>query len=660
MSDQRHDPPPWSAAPSAAAGWGPYDEEQRDGTGADGGAGNGAGAGAGDTPSGHTQFPPAAGQGDGGYAGPETQLGMALHEESAAAQQTSYLPPVTDTGPYGNAYGGSYGGGGQPGGGSTDIGGHRAPYGGGQDRAGAGQPGGPGAGYGDGSYGDGHSSPAEGRTGAHAAPYGGGQDPAGGGHPSGPGPAYGAGSLGGPGPGYGAGSPGGGGPGGRPAAYPPPHAGDGLGAGAAAGQPHAVPPQAAGAVDETAYLPPVTDDGASGYGGTGAGDHAPHGGPGGGAAVEQTAYLPPVTDHDPAAGDGAQWPDGWERGGTGAGAPATAHPGSAGHPGAPGGHRGSATGHPSAATRHPAPHDPHPDVPSAGRTPTPGPAAAGAPDPGAAAGGFPGPGGPETGTLYGAPAPRRPKPPAEVLREEGTSVLIAPGPQPAALTAVLAALLAVAAALDVRPGLAAAVALLQGVTAAGWFRLNGMWPAREGIALAAAAGLTATGAVLAVDEDDATIAALGSLGGWFLLIALVQLRSTQAPKERLAALNVALTAAALAVLATGYLAAERHAVIVGAVAVAAGTLGRAVPLPPNASPVAAVAAAGAGGLAAGLGTDMGAAGGLLGLAAGVCVLVAVRVASYDYPSRFVHMTAGVSLPLTLSVPAAHLLGLALL
>ncbi|MFF0728951.1 hypothetical protein [Streptomyces sp. NPDC004134] len=620
MSDQRHDPTPWSAAPPAPAGWAPYEEPRE-----------GAEAG---TPSGHTQFPPAAGQGDDGYAGPETQLGMALHEESAAAQQTSYLPPVTDAGPYGGGYGGSAGAGG-PG----------APYGGGQDPAGAGQPGGIGAGYGEGSYGGGQVSPAggqqpgpgrgqgsadAGRAGRHAAPYGG----------------HGRQQPGGPGGSYGSGSPGGGtGPGGPPqayaagsdapgTAYPAPAGSDGRGAAA---------PYGPGAVEETAYMPPVTDAGPAGYGGTGAG-----------APAEQTAYLPPVTGHEPPGGGGAQWPDGWDRGGTGAagtgrvghgGAPA--HPGTAaGHPGTAAGAHGPAAGHPGAG--HPA--DVHPDVPAAGGHGHPG-------TPGA---GFPGPGGPETGTLYGAPTPRRPKPPAEVLREEGTSVLIAPGPQPAALTAVLAGLLAVTAALDVRPGLAAAVALLQGVTAAGWFRLNGMWPAREGIALAAAAGLTATGAVLAVDEDDATIAALGSLGGWFLLICLVQLRHTTAPKERLTALNVALAAATLAVLAAGYLAAERHAVVVGAVAVAAGTLGRAVPLPPNASPVAAVAAAGAGGLAAGLGTDMGADGGLLGLAAGVCVLVAVRVASYDYPSRFVHMTAGVSLPLTLSVPAVHLLGLALL
>ncbi|WP_006348350.1 hypothetical protein [Streptomyces sp. SID5473] len=34
----------------------------------------------------------------------------------------------------------------------------------------------------------------------------------------------------------------------------------------------------------------------------------------------------------------------------------------------------------------------------------------------------------------------------------------------------------------------------------------------------------------------------------------------------------------------------------------------------------------------------------------------LRVASYDYPSRFVHFTAGVALPLTLAAPAVYLVG----
>ncbi|WP_344962481.1 hypothetical protein [Streptomyces thioluteus] len=35
-----------------------------------------------------------------------------------------------------------------------------------------------------------------------------------------------------------------------------------------------------------------------------------------------------------------------------------------------------------------------------------------------------------------------------------------------------------------------------GVTAAGWFRLNGMWPARQGIALAFLGGLAADAGLL--------------------------------------------------------------------------------------------------------------------------------------------------------------------
>ncbi len=40
-------------------------------------------------------------------------------------------------------------------------------------------------------------------------------------------------------------------------------------------------------------------------------------------------------------------------------------------------------------------------------------------------------------------------------------------------------------------------------------------------------------------------------------------------------------------------------------------------------------------------------------------MVGLRVASYDYPSRFVHMTAGVALPLALAAPVVYLLGRAL-
>ncbi|MEK8171440.1 hypothetical protein NKH77_24465 [Streptomyces sp. M19] len=45
--------------------------------------------------------------------------------------------------------------------------------------------------------------------------------------------------------------------------------------------------------------------------------------------------------------------------------------------------------------------------------------------------------------------------------------------------------------------------LLQAVTAAGWFRLNGMWPARQGIALAFLGGVAADAGLLATDRDNA-------------------------------------------------------------------------------------------------------------------------------------------------------------
>ncbi|MYW33945.1 hypothetical protein GT040_32925, partial [Streptomyces sp. SID2119] len=74
--------------------------------------------------------------------------------------------------------------------------------------------------------------------------------------------------------------------------------------------------------------------------------------------------------------------------------------------------------------------------------------------------------------------------------------------------------------------------------------------------------------------------------------------------------------------------------------------------------VALLAGAGAG-IAVGGFTEYGGQGALLGLAAGVSALIGLRVASYDYPSRFVHMTAGVALPLTAAAPAVYLIGRAL-
>lgn len=366
---------------------------------------------------------------------------------------------------------------------------------------------------------------------------------------------------------------------------------------------------------ETAYLPPITDD-------------APA------ADVAATAYLPPITDDTPPPGRAATPPPGHP------GAPTGAGPG---HPGAP---AGAGPGHPGAPTGT------RPGHPAA-------PASPGSP-------GAPGaPGGPlpndEMGppTLHGAPTRRRPAPPPAELRAEGSSPVISPGGQPAAITAGIGLLLLLAAAFDTRPGLAGVVAALQVVTAAGWFRLNGMWPARQGIALAAAGGITATAAMLAFERAQGPAVALGALGAWSLVIIIVQLRNTTPSDDRLNSLTATVGATLFAVLASGYLAAEPDAVITGATAVAIAALVRAIPLPPVAGPVVAALAAAAAGFAAGELTDLGSGGALLGLAAGCSALIGLRTASYDFPSRFVHMTAGVTLPLALATPAIYLLGRAL-
>ncbi|MFE0652799.1 hypothetical protein ACFVZH_29920 [Streptomyces sp. NPDC059534] len=247
---------------------------------------------------------------------------------------------------------------------------------------------------------------------------------------------------------------------------------------------------------------------------------------------------------------------------------------------------------------------------------------------------------------------------AQRARAEGRSPVIEPGMQPAALTAVLGLLLAGGAALG-SYGLLVPLVLLQGLTAAGWFRLNGMWPARQGIALAFAGGLVADAALLATGREHAAAAILGTLGVWVLLCLVLQLRSHADPDERMYGLMATIASAALTVVATGHLGADPDAVVVGGVAVAAAVLARALPLPGPVSLVAALLAAAGAGVAAGGFTDLGASGALLGLGAGVCALIGLRVASYDYPSRFVHMTAGVALPLAAAAPAVYLLGRAL-
>ncbi|GGT55313.1 hypothetical protein [Streptomyces purpureus] len=247
---------------------------------------------------------------------------------------------------------------------------------------------------------------------------------------------------------------------------------------------------------------------------------------------------------------------------------------------------------------------------------------------------------------------------AQRARAEGRSPIIEPGMQPAALTAVLGVLLAIGAGLGPY-GLLVPLVLLQAVTAAGWFRLNGMWPARQGIALAFLGGVTADIALLAAGRENAPAAIIGTLGVWVLLTLVLQLRSRAAADERMYGLMATVASAALTIVAAGHLGADPDAVVVGGVAVAVATLARALPLPGAVSVVASLLAATGAGIAAGGLTDLGSSGALLGLGTGVCALVGLRAASYDYPSRFVHMTAGVALPLAAAAPAVYLLGRAL-
>ncbi|RMI40866.1 hypothetical protein [Streptomyces triticirhizae] len=246
-------------------------------------------------------------------------------------------------------------------------------------------------------------------------------------------------------------------------------------------------------------------------------------------------------------------------------------------------------------------------------------------------------------------------------RHRARSPIISPGWQPALLTAALAGLLAAGAAIGQVAALPAVV-LLQAVTAAGWFRLNGMWPARQGIALAFAGGLAADAAVLAVDESDAPGALLGVLGVWFLLVVVLQLRHRGSADERLDALTATSASTLLTVVAGALLAAVEvsgSAVAVAAGGVAAATVVRAVPGPAALMSLLGLAAAlGVGALASG--QDIGTPALALGAAGGACALIGLRVASYDFPSRFVHFTAGVALPLTAAAPAVYPLAVALL
>ncbi|CAM5721142.1 Peptidase C83 domain-containing protein OS=Streptomyces alboniger OX=132473 GN=CP975_16400 PE=4 SV=1 [Streptomyces alboniger] len=247
---------------------------------------------------------------------------------------------------------------------------------------------------------------------------------------------------------------------------------------------------------------------------------------------------------------------------------------------------------------------------------------------------------------------------AQWARQEGRSPIIEPGMQPAALTALLGLLLSGTAAVG-SYALVVPLVVLQAVTAAGWFRLNGMWPARQGIALAFLGALVADAALLVAGRENGPAAILGTLGVWVLLSLVLQLRSHAPADERMYGLMATVASAALSIVAAGHLAAEPDAVTVGAAAVAVAVLARALPLPTPASVVVALLAAAGAGIAVGQMTGLGAKGALLGAGAAVCALIGHRVASYDYPSRFVHFTAGVALPLAAAAPAVYLLGRAL-
>ncbi|WP_052848546.1 hypothetical protein [Streptomyces avicenniae] len=260
----------------------------------------------------------------------------------------------------------------------------------------------------------------------------------------------------------------------------------------------------------------------------------------------------------------------------------------------------------------------------------------------------------QAGVASPAPPPSR--------RHRARSPIIPPGPQPAALTAVLAGLLAVTAPLG-EAAAVPAVVVLQLVTAAGWFRLNGMWPARQGIALAFASGLAVDAALLLAPDDRLPEALIGVLGAWFMAVLVLQLRHRGSADERLDALTATAASSVLTVLAGGHLAAadlSGDAVAATAMGVGAAALLRSVPVPFLSFLLALGAAAGAG-VAAGRVTELAGGDALaFALAGGVAALIGLRVASYDFPSRFVHFTAGVALPLTAAAPVAYTLVRALL
>ncbi|WP_436778322.1 hypothetical protein [Yinghuangia sp. YIM S09857] len=242
-----------------------------------------------------------------------------------------------------------------------------------------------------------------------------------------------------------------------------------------------------------------------------------------------------------------------------------------------------------------------------------------------------------------------------------------PGLVPAVLTAGLAGVL-IAGALVGGAAMVAGVGVLQVVTAAGWFRLHGMWPARQGIALAILAGGAADAAVL-LAGDDALGILPGILAAVLGVVLLQQLARRDGRPELLPALTVTASAALLTVLDVLFVLAARvespdvrdgALVAVGAAAVAAAVLPAAMPLPGPLGAALGLAAASVTGLVAGSVLNLGGTAVVLGAGAGLMGLLGRRTAGYDHPSKFVHFTAGVSLPLALAAPAVYLLGRATL
>ncbi|MEU3733007.1 hypothetical protein AB0E81_26930 [Streptomyces sp. NPDC033538] len=364
-------------------------------------------------------------------------------------------------------------------------------------------------------------------------------------------------------------------------------------------------------------------------------------------SVEETAYMPPQA---PQAPHGYQEPAGTPYGTTGGYAPQPYPSQPQPQAYAPQPQPYPSQPQPQAYAPQPQPHQPY--EPQAAPAPTPAPPTPAPPTPAPPAPASSDAPGYGPATIAGNTRVTD----AQRARAEGRSPIIDPGMQPAGLTALLGLLLAGSAALGTY-ALLVPLVVLQAVTAAGWFRLNGMWPARQGIALGFAGALAADAAMLVSDRSPAAI--LGTLGVWVLLTLVLQLRSHADPDERMYGLMATVAASALAVVAGGYLAADADAVTVGAIAVAVAAVARALPLPTPASVVVALLAAGGAGLAVGSMTDFGTSGALLGAGAAVCALIGHRVAAYDYPSRFVHFTAGVALPLAAAAPAVYVLGRAL-